>query len=398
MEKVIYLDLETTGLGEQDEIIEIGAVKVLPGGEVETYQQLINPSVSRVPPHILKMCKGITEEELRRSPSFADVKDKFLEFIAGYPLVCHNAGFEQRMLEKALGQRPGNPFLDSLMLFVIFKPELSRHGMDYLFKNYLKEELICAHRALTDARDTKKLVDKLFKELSLDDTGILANTLALLEGSGWNWLPYLRQIKPKALHRAVGEKRVPAKSWPSCRYLLEDIKDIMEDEPKWADHFPGYRKRAQQIEMAEAVADAFQKDQALFTEAPTGSGKTIAYLLTALIWAAREEEKVFISTNTKNLQQQLLDELPRLAEILEIEGMRFADMKGISNYICRRIVEEEAANTSAGLDARLARAFLLNWARRSESGEAEEITYWITKNNQSISRLVHGYYRKTVLW
>jgi len=395
LEEVIYLDLETTGVGARDEIIEIGAVKVLPGGEEETYEQLVNPSVSRVSPHILKMCTGITEEKLRRAPKFAEIKEEFLDFITDYPLVCHNAGFEQRMLEKALWEKLPNQFLDSLLLFLIFKPALAGHNMDYLFKHYLHEELSGAHRALADARDTKKLVGQLLNDLSRDDTGILENTLAMLNGSDWNWLPYLREIEPATLCRTVGKRQAPflssspSRGKPSCRYTLDRITPILEDESKWTEHFPGYRKRPQQIKMAGKVAEAFQQNRALFVEAPTGSGKTIAYLLAALIWAAREEEQVFISTNTKNLQQQLQDELPRLAEVLELAGMRFADMKGISNYICRRMVEEEAAGMAADLETRLARTYLANWARSSTSGEAEDISFWFKINYPALEALVN---------
>ena len=80
MEGVIFLDLETTGLTETDEIIEIGAIKVN-GKEEHIYQQLINPSVSHISPRIFKLCSGITEKDLRNSPGFDDIRKEFLGFI-----------------------------------------------------------------------------------------------------------------------------------------------------------------------------------------------------------------------------------------------------------------------------------------------------------------------------
>jgi len=171
MEDVVFLDLETTGLGEKDEIIEIGAVK-LTAGKTETYQQLLNPPVGTISPHILKLCQGITEKELRRSPRFADIREQFLKFIGDHPLVCHNAAFEKMMLEKALGERLQNTLLDSLELFALFKPHFARHGMDFLVKHYLKTDRPEAHRALANALSA--LCPKKSEEKRLLDAMLLA--------------------------------------------------------------------------------------------------------------------------------------------------------------------------------------------------------------------------------
>lgn len=387
MDRAVFLDPETTGLGETDEIIEIGAVK-LAEGKTETYRQLVNPSKSSLSPRIFKLCRGLTEEELRRSTRFAEIKKEFLEFVAGYPLVCHNAAFEKRMLEKALGEELKNTFLDTLELFVLLKPHLPRHSMEYLIRHYLKEDRSEAHRALEDAQDTARLVRKLFADLSADDAGILENTLQLMRGTGWGWLKYLEKISPTMQH-PTGTPPVIGKTVPHCKYTLGDVIELLEDEERWQKYLPGYRVRPQQLKMAEAVADAFQSGRALFIEAPTGSGKTLGYLLPAVIWALREREKVFISTNTKNLQEQILKELPVIAAVLGIENINFTDMKGIFNYACRRKVEEEAKLPGGDLDTRLARCYLLNWAKLSTTGEIEEISYWFRLNNKYFSRLIN---------
>ena len=388
MEDVIFLDLETTGLTDTDEIIEIGAVKLV-GGKEQTYQQLLKPAKERIAPRIFKLCRGLAEEELRRSPSFADIRDEFLEFMGECPLVCHNAPFEKRMLEGALGEALQNSFLDSLELFVLCKPQFPRHGMDYLMQHYLADDRPGAHRALADARDTLALVRQLFEELAKNETDLLERIIMLMQGTGWSWLPYLKNIVP-ALRHATEEAPVSRKGEPQCAYTLEQMGELLENEKHWQTHFPGYRVRPQQLALAGSVAKTFEHERALFVEAPTGSGKTLAYLLPAMVWAVREKEKVFISTNTKNLQQQVLKDLPGIAAVLGIENVNFADMKGISNYVCRRQVEEEAGIPGHNLETQLARCYLLNWAILSTSGELDDISYWFKLKNTYLYRLTHA--------
>ncbi|MBC7803903.1 MAG: ATP-dependent DNA helicase [Candidatus Parcubacteria bacterium] len=92
----------------------------------------------------------------------------------------------------------------------------------------------------------------------------------------------------------------------------------------------GYRPRAQQIEMAQAILDAVQSGSMLAVEAGTGTGKTFAYLVPALLAGG----KVIISTGTKTLQNQLYDrDLPAVREALA-SGATSALLKGRANYVC----------------------------------------------------------------
>jgi ATP-dependent DNA helicase DinG len=388
MEGVIFLDLETTGLGENDEIIEIGAIKVN-GKEEQTYQQLINPAIERISPRIFKLCRGITEEDLRISPGFDDIREEFLEFIGDLPLVCHNAAFEKRMLEKALGRELKNTLLDSLELFCLFKPHFPGHNLQYLLQHYLKENRPEMHRALADARDTIKLVQKLFADLAETDCDLLEETLQKMHGTDWSWLPYLQEITPTSLKQVTITVPFYDKDESECAYTLNNIERLLKNEKAWQKYFPGYIFRPQQLQMALSVADSFQGKQAIFIEAPTGSGKTLAYLLAALLFAVNEKEQVFISTNTKNLQQQVLDDLPQIAAVLGIENLRFTDMMGIANYACRRRAEEEAGNPGGALEARLAKSYLLNWIRRTTTGVLDDLSYWFRFNNPNLNTLIN---------
>ena len=295
------------------------------------------------------------------------------------------------MLEKALGQKLQNTMLDTLELFCLFKPQFPSHNLQYLLANYLKEDRPEAHRALEDARDTMKLVKKIFADLAGEDYDLLEETLQKMNQTNWGWLPYLQEIAPTSLRKAAAAAPAFGNTEPACAYTLDDIERLLKDEKNWQQHFPGYMLRPQQLQMAMCVADSFREEQVVFIDAPTGSGKTLAYLLAALIFAVNNKEKIFISTNTKNLQQQILSEIPRIARVLELHNIRFADIKGISNYACRRKLEEETGVPAADLEDSLARAYLSNWSKRSLSGDLDdEISYWLRYKNPALNRLMNS--------
>jgi ATP-dependent DNA helicase DinG len=112
--------------------------------------------------------------------------------------------------------------------------------------------------------------------------------------------------------------------------MLTELKELFESEGLLAKHIDGYTPRQQQIEMAAKVAEALADGETLTAEAGTGTGKTFAYLAPAML----SGQKVFISTGTKNLQDQLFKkDLPKLREVLSVP-LKAALLKGRSNYLC----------------------------------------------------------------
>jgi ATP-dependent DNA helicase DinG len=94
--------------------------------------------------------------------------------------------------------------------------------------------------------------------------------------------------------------------------------------------------RPQQQEMAVAVARALQNGEHLAVEAGTGVGKSLAYLIPAILFALAQKKKAVVSTHTINLQEQLTEkDLPMLAQILPVK-FNFTMLKGRANYLCTR--------------------------------------------------------------
>ncbi|HUW29566.1 MAG TPA: ATP-dependent DNA helicase [Sulfuriferula sp.] len=116
---------------------------------------------------------------------------------------------------------------------------------------------------------------------------------------------------------------------------MNDLATVFSAEGVFAAAIPGYRVRAQQLELANAIGQTIQSGSVLIAEAGTGTGKTLAYLAPALLHGG----KVIISTGTKNLQDQLYRrDLPTVRDALKVPAT-VALLKGRANYVCHYHLE-----------------------------------------------------------
>src|SRR5580700_9504100 len=133
---------------------------------------------------------------------------------------------------------------------------------------------------------------------------------------------------------------------------------------------PGFEVRKGQLDMATAVEEALSENRKLIVEAGTGTGKTLAYLVPALL----SERRVVISTGTKALQEQLFfRDIPFLERVFE-KPLRVCYMKGRSNYACRqKIYEAENAPVLTGLEEVADFQIIQEWEKTTELGDRAEI-------------------------
>jgi ATP-dependent DNA helicase DinG len=138
-----------------------------------------------------------------------------------------------------------------------------------------------------------------------------------------------------------------------------------------AKHHPNYEYRPGQVEMAEAVNDTLKAGGVALIEAGTGTGKTLAYLIPALAC----EQRVIVSTATKNLQEQLYKkDIPFLEQIIP-RKFTTACMKGRSNYVClHRLKGAETTPILEGLDEVDYFDAVRQWAATTETGDRAELT------------------------
>ena len=137
-----------------------------------------------------------------------------------------------------------------------------------------------------------------------------------------------------------------------------------------ANHVPGFAPRAAQQAMAEAVESVMVERSTLICEAGTGTGKTFAYLVPALLSA----KKVIISTGTKTLQDQLYHrDLPVVRKTLDMP-VDVALLKGRANYVClHRLALTESEGRLAARSEASDLQRILSWSRRTRSGDIAEV-------------------------
>jgi ATP-dependent DNA helicase DinG len=138
-----------------------------------------------------------------------------------------------------------------------------------------------------------------------------------------------------------------------------------------------FEHRPGQYEMARAVEKAFADKRHLVVEAGTGTGKTLAYLLPALCLARERQQRVIISTGTKNLQEQLFfKDVPFLESVLgeKYGPLKVCYMKGRSNYLCKhKLYALRASPLLNGLEEISQFHHIAEWERTTETGDRAEI-------------------------
>lgn len=139
----------------------------------------------------------------------------------------------------------------------------------------------------------------------------------------------------------------------------------------------GYEYRPQQLEMIEKVSAAFNDQKIAVIEAGTGVGKSLAYLIPAIHWASQNNERCVISTNTINLQEQLIKkDIPFLKKALGIE-FESVLVKGRGNYIClRKIHALQSDQQYLFVDENKAEIqLIIEWSRVTKDGSKSDLNF-----------------------
>ncbi len=152
--------------------------------------------------------------------------------------------------------------------------------------------------------------------------------------------------------------------------------DMLASDGRVARKLRGYESRPQQIDMADAVASAFNAGEHLLVEAGTGVGKSFAYLIPAIERATQQGDRVVISTHTIALQEQLMEkDIPFLRSVFPDEFSAVL-VKGRSNYVGLRRLARSSAKQKALFETEAQRSQLWEveeWAYRTEDGSLSDL-------------------------
>ena len=158
---------------------------------------------------------------------------------------------------------------------------------------------------------------------------------------------------------------------------MDDLRKLFSPGGSVARVMPFFEVRRQQVDMMESVAQAFNNEGIAVIEAPTGVGKTMAYLLPAILWAVRNRERIVVSTRTINLQEQIVfKDIPLLQRCLG-ETFTACLVKGRGNYLCPRKLER-ALNESTLFDDEESKGQLeaiAEWAMKTQDGSREDLPF-----------------------
>jgi DNA polymerase-3 subunit epsilon/ATP-dependent DNA helicase DinG len=402
----VAVDVETTGLdAKQDRIIEVAAI-VFQGNDIlDEFSSLVNPHKD-IPPYITRLT-GISPQMVVDAPSMFTLRGRLRPLLGDHVIVGHNVDFDLAFLmEERLGV--GNRRIDTLTLATILFPGAGRYNLESLAR-YLQLPMRTGeqtHRALDDTELTVELFLALREQAMQLSMEQLDELVLAGRRMGWSETIFFEDALAARARGAFerGESRqrgrLPRLFNPP---KLDGRPAVPREQPNPIDPdlvagiirpggnfevaVPGYEYRPQQEEMLLSVVDAFNAGDHVMIEAGTGTGKSMAYLIPAAFWAVENGRRVVISTNTINLQDQLIHkDIPELQHILPLD-LRAAVRKGRSNYVCSRIFQQMRHSGPSNPEEMALFARVLLWLGRTQTGDVAELNLRNAEERLAWSRM-----------
>ncbi|MBU5270929.1 helicase C-terminal domain-containing protein [Staphylococcus caprae] len=374
------VDLETTGNQlDYDEIIQIGITFVRNNQIIDTYHSMIRTDLE-IPPFIQALT-SIEEEMLAQAPYFNEVAEDIYNQIKDCIFVAHNISFDLNFIKNAFDNcniqfRP-KKVMDTLELFKIAFPTDKSYQLSELAQSH-NIPLTNAHRADEDATTTAKLMIKAFEKfenLPLDTQKQLYYLSKDLKYDLYNILfEMVRNNQSKPLDEKFGQfeqiiyrKQVDLKG-PVTRFD-GSLKTLYTKAIKAL----GMTYRPQQLYLSEIILDQLMHSDKAMIEAPLGSGKSLAYLLAALMYNIETGRHVMISTNTKLLQSQLLEkDIPALNDALNFK-INASLIKSKNDYISLGLISQILKDETSNYEVSILKMQLLIWITETATGDIQEL-------------------------
>ena len=408
---IAIVDLETTGLPNDPgaRILEFAALLLEPdASKTRAISTLIAPEAP-IPPAIQRLT-GISDAMVEGAPSLDAVRDRLREELRGRAIVAHNADFERHFLGRWIGGELSSAvYLDTQDLLAVAHPDAPDLRLESFTRSMFGTEE--RHRALDDAADTLRVMARIAFGAQGGEPryaaarSALANYapdspwLALLAGAGEAGArtePQANEVtRSLPAYPLAAFVEIGASSEPVVEFDEASIAAALRDAERGERHFPGYRVREAQVELALRFARVLEQGGRVLIEGGTGVGKSLAYLAAAIPFTMREAERareagvrarpVVISTRTKLLQDQLLSkDIPAAARFLGYPALRAVSIKGRANYACERrlaAVLAEARETQLFPEQRNAYAVLAACASIRPHGELGSVpAAWLRRH------------------
>jgi DNA polymerase-3 subunit epsilon/ATP-dependent DNA helicase DinG len=331
---------------------------------------------------------GITNEMVAHAPHLQDVLESLDNFISDATIVGHNIPFDLSFFKRHK-LFAFNETIDTYEMASVLLPGASRYNLGSLAQA-LAVLLPATHRALDDALATHGIFLRLH-DLALELPGdILAEIVRLSEpldwGGYWGFQMALQArsretIKGRRVHsksdgrwfESGNQPAVPLQQNPTlCALDPDEVAAVLE--------FGGVSPTFSELRVSAPTSRDVTRSHAgalggrhLMVEAGTGVGKSMAYLVPATFWALQNNTRVVVSTNTINLQDQLINkDIPDLRDAMGI-NIQAAVLKGRSNYLCPRRLDNLRRRGPQNSEQMRVLGKILVWQLNSLSGDRSEI-------------------------
>jgi len=338
----VVLDLETSGTDpKKDDIIEVAMIRYENGKEVQRYDNLIKVDYNL--PKIITIITSITDQDLQDDgKDKEDVFEEIESMLDGAYMIAHNIKFDAGFLEAKGIRMNVLGFIDTIPLAQILIPQATSYSLESLSDD-LNITHVNKHRAMGDVEATLELFKYLSGRIEQLPPSVLKDIQSYADRSDWEGgdvFEYSTSVKKLNDNNGLSESINIIGESGGIRKPLE-IDEILEEGGILQKFWEDYEARSQQIDMAKNVMNAFNQSYHLLCEAPTGVGKSLAYLIPSVFMAIQNKTKVVISTNTINLQEQLYEkDIPLLQKIYkegtQNSGFRAVLLKGRNHYLCLR--------------------------------------------------------------
>ena len=404
--------LTTGGLRAEDSLIELAAVRVGAGGE-ETFQCLCRQR-GDLPLHIRQLA-GLEDGDFAGAPDEDRALSDLFDFVGDDPVVAVEVDALLRYLRGRAGRRRGPSGIDVVDLACFVIPTAGSFDLATLCG--LAGVPAPGERALDTARATAAVWQHLAGRLLELPLPVLAMAVTVLEPTDHPLRALLAEAETASLSKNLlgptqyaellkdfspflGIRPAVTPGAAPEKLDADGICALFEPDGTLSQSLAGYEYREEQVAMIREVCRAYNAGSILLVEAGTGTGKSLAYLIPSVLWAKKNGQRVVVSTNTKNLQEQLFSkDVPLIRRMLRAAGeaaseFRCAVIKGRANYLCMH----KLLNLFQEIDRELApeeRADLLPlvaWAVETDTGDLSENGGFMHRPNWDIWTRVGALY------
>ena len=365
MHKWAILDIETTGINPgSDSIIDIGFLQFEGLKLVKRYSSLVRTETQLS--HFIQKLTGITNQMVAKAPTFEACWDEIAD-LDDHVVIAHNSSFEASFLDEEFASRGLNiEFIDSIPFLGLLDPLKQKLGLEKLLGDYQVADSE-VHRGLEDSEDLLRVLlisvalcrqndiywnfikDKFetsfkdqwwfsdFIQLSNEELNDLSKVVDFNINASLEKISQNQKASIKEIDENSAEKMFDLK------FNGENLQHIIRSK-KLDEKFSSYTYRESQEKMSLKVGQSFANNIHSIIQAPTGTGKTFAYLLPAALYSLDKKEKVLISTGTKALQDQALEkDIPMIRKVLGLSEseLKVAQLKGSQNHFCELVFRKE---------------------------------------------------------